>query len=244
MKTVMNAKVNGIDALRELFSNDDVKLVNRVVQDILFPKPEWVGEQASEVRQRIENGDAVRVRYSKKHCYYQHETKKTTRKYSKKEALDYTNDSNNSLFHRETDIRIAIDSDGNTFPRETILQYTNQVVSYGTQSTIMNYIIAHIWKKTDNPLYFGLLWNYCLIPCHWDYLTNKEDKSHPLIKQIKDLIKALDIELYNPNKLMGWKQEVISKEDMPSEETFSIARQLIKDKKIKFIPVNNVSLKK
>jgi hypothetical protein len=105
-------------------------------------------------------------------------------------------------------------------------------VSWGKNiSTITNYIIAHIWGETDNPLYFGLLWNYCLIPAPYAFLTDKHDDANALIKRIKDLVKAISVELYNPNKLMNNKISV----EMPPKDALTEAAKLIVENKIHFV---------
>jgi hypothetical protein len=164
--------------------------------------------------------------------------KKTTPRFKKKEeAVRFTKDKEKSIYQKETGLRIYFDSDGNYETKKTILEYTQQRVSWGENSTIVNYTIAHIWGETDNPLYFNLMWNYCLIPNPFAFLTDKNDDSEAIVKRIKDLIKAISIELYHPQQLM-LPYGVIENE-IPSEEVLAEARQLIKEHKIKFVPVNN-----
>jgi hypothetical protein len=186
----------------------------------------------------MEQDVPIPVRFtSNGHFYHQREVNKVTPKFkSKTEAVQFTKE--NPLFHKGTYIRICFDKDGNYYPKQTILQYTGHRVSWGQTSTIINYTIAHIWGNTDNPLYFGLLWNYCLIPAPYSFLTDKSDDSDTIVKQVKDLIKAISIELYNPQQLMD-SYDVIG-EETPSEEALRKARQLIQENSISFVPQNNV----
>jgi hypothetical protein len=238
-------KLDGMDSLRKLFDNDDEIFVNHVIHNILFFKKDKVKEQALDIRHQIRMGQAIPVRYTSNGAYFlQHTSKRTTPSFkNKREALLFTDDNNNALFHRETKIRVCFDKSGNYYPRQTIFEKTGYHVSCGERSTIINYIISHIWNKTDNPLYFGLLWNYCLIPCHLAFLTDKRDDTHWVIERVKNLVKAISIELYNPNRLMDWNQNVITEEDMPypedkeqSKAVLKEARQLIKEEKLKFVP--------
>ncbi|MDR1631663.1 MAG: hypothetical protein LBR97_02090 [Dysgonamonadaceae bacterium] len=230
MSNLLNS-LDGINVLRDLFPNND-SFVQHVLCNILFFDNGIVRHQAMQVQQRIEQGFATPVRYtSNGHFYHQREVKKVTPSFkSKQEAVKFTKD--NPLFHKETGIRICFDKDGNYYPKQAILQYTGHRVSWGKNiSTITNYIIAHIWGETDNPFYFGLLWNYCLIPAPYAFLTDKNDTTNVLIKRVKDLIKAVSIELYNPNALMNNKISV----EMPLKEALTEAEHLIGEDKIRFL---------
>jgi hypothetical protein len=226
--------LDGINVLRKVFP-DDGSFVQHVIENVMFFGKETVTHQALQTLKQIENGIAVPVRYtSNGHFYHQREVKKTTPGFkSKQEAVKFTKD--NSLFHKGTDIRIYFDKDGNYYPKQAILQYTGHRVSWGKDiSTITNYTIAHIWGETDNPLYFGLLWNYCLIPAPYAFLTDKSDTANVLVKRIKDLIKAVSVELYNPNALMNNKVSV----EMPPKDALTEATALIEKNRICFVPIN------
>lgn len=139
----------------------------------------------------------------------------TPRFRNKKEAVLFTKDSANAVFHKDTKIRVCFDPDGNYYPKKEILKYTGHRVSWGSTSSVVNYNIAHIWGKTDNPLFFSLLWNYALIPCHCTFLTDKKEENDVVMKNIKNLLKAISIELYDPNRIMDWNQDVLSIDDYP-----------------------------
>jgi hypothetical protein len=231
LMNTMSNPLNGIDVLRDLFPDDD-SFVQHIVNNTLFFNKEVVKHQALQVQQEIERGDAVPVRYtSNGYFYHQREVNKVTSTFkSKREAVHFTKE--NPLFHKKTGIRIYFDKDGNYYPKQAILQYTGHRVSWGKEiSTITNYTIAHIWGETDNPLYFGLLWNYCLLPAPYAFLTDKHDDTDVRVKRIKDLIKAISVELYNPNSLMNHKVSV----EMPPKDALAEATALIEENKIHYV---------
>lgn len=236
MKTIL---IDGIDAFKSLFANDK-EFIDHVIENILFIDKNMVREQALDIRKQIRLGKAIPVRYNSNGAFFfQHKVKTTTPHFkNRSQAISFTNAEENTLFHRDTKIRVCFDRDGNYYPKQAIYQYTQHRVSRGALSTVANYTIAHIWNKTDNPLYFSLLWNYCLIPCHCTFLTDKRDDSHPIVKHVKDLIKAISIELYNPNHIMDWNQDVLTEREMPLAEAFKEAKALIKENRIKFLPIN------
>lgn len=243
--------IDGLDALRSLFASDNA-LIEHIVRHTLFFDREMVRNQARDIRALIRTGQAIPARFTSNGNYFlQHAVKTTTPRFkNKSEAVKFTKyecdpdghiDETKCLFHRETKIRVKIDADGNYAPRCTILRYTGHRVSWGQTSTVVNYTIAHIWAKTDNPLFFNSLWNYALLPTHCAFITDKRDDSHPLVKQVKDLIRAISWELYDPNRIMDWNQKVVTDEEKPSIQARNEAKRLIKDNKIHFLPNNERS---
>ena len=229
--------IDGLESLKALFDGNEDKLVDHVINNILFMKKDIVIKQAEFLICTIEAENPIPVRYNSNGAFFlRHAVKTTTPNFKNKgEAVRFTNNTENKLFHRETKIRICFDRDGNYYPKRAIYDNTGHWVSCGNKSTVVNYIIAHIWNKTDNPLYFSLLWNYCLIPCHCAFLTDKHDDTHPVIKRVKNLIKAISIELYNPNRIMNWSQDIIQEPEMPPKEAIAEARKYIKNGKINFL---------
>ncbi|KAA6324651.1 hypothetical protein EZS27_026045 [termite gut metagenome] len=227
--------LDGLKAFKNLFPTDDA-FIEHVIQSIYFFEPNIVQHQVEAMLKDIHEGEAIPVRYTSNGAFYiQRKVNKITPTFnSKGEAVKFTTNDQNFVHHRETEIRVKFDKDGNYAPKQTIRDYTGHWVSGGASSTIVNYVIAHIWNKTDNPLYFSPLWNYCLIAYHCAYLTDKKDDSDSIIKRIKDLIKAISLELYHPNDIM--ESAVITVEDVPTQETAREARQLIQEKKIHFVP--------
>lgn len=243
-------KINGLVALCSLFENEDA-LIEHIVEHTLFFDREMVRDQARDLRALIRTGQALPVRFTSNANYFlQHAVKTTTPRFkNKSEAVKFTKyecdpdghiDETKCLFHRETKIRVKIDADGNYAPKCTILRYTGHRVSWGQTSTVVNYTIAHIWAKTDNPLFFNSLWNYALLPTHCAFITDKRDDSHPLVKRVKDLIRAISWELYDPNRIMDWNQKVVTDEEKPSAQARNEAKRLIKEGKIQFLPKNEI----
>lgn len=234
-------KIDGLDVFKRLFKNDD-ELIAHLISGVLFFNKEMVKKQAREIMHDIGTGVPITVRYnSNGPFFFQREKKRTTPGFkNKSKAVEYTNDLANEAFHKGTKIRIRFDSDGNYVPKRTILSHTGHKVSCGEQSTVVNYVIAHIWDKTDNPLYFSLLWNFCLIPYHCAYLTDKREDSDEIIRRTKELIRAISIELYNPNRIMDWNQDVITTEDIPSKEARAEAKKLIVEGKINYLQNNAI----
>ena len=239
-----NKKLDGMNALIGLFSSED-ELVAHFIGCTYFFSREMVQQQARKVRNEIRMGQPITVRYTSNGAYFlQHAVKTTTPSFANiSKAIEFTKNPDNALFHRETKIRVRFDANGNYVPKRTIQECTGQLVGNSSTDTVNNYTIAHIWSKTDNPLYFSLLWNYCLIPCHCTFLTDKREDSHPVIKRVKNLIKAISIELYNPNRIMDWNQDVIKEEDTPSKEAIQEARRFIKEGLVNFLPENTIPSK-
>lgn len=228
--------MDGLNCFKQLFSNDSV-LVDYVIRNTLFFKKDIVFQQAREYRQAIRMGEAIPVRYTSNKAFFrQHEVKTTTPRFrNKKEAVLFTKDSANAVFHRDSKIRVCFDPDGNYYSKKEILKYTGHRVSWGSTSSVINYNIAHIWGKTDNPLFFSLLWNYALIPCHCTFLTDKNDENDFVVKSIKNLLKAISIELYDPNRIMDWNQDVLFAEEYPDTEFLQKSKKWIAEKKITFL---------
>ena len=220
-------KLNGLDGI---VHNDD-KSIEQVIQRVRFFDKNIVQRQASATLQQIEEKKAIPVRYnSNRHFYRQNEERTSIISFkNKKEALRYVkNPQSKPLFHRETDIKICFDSDGNYTTKKDIAKYTNHHLS-GKNRSIIHYNISHIWGKTDNPLFFSLMWNYCLIPSPYAFLTDRNDD---VSSRIRDLIKAISVKLYNPNQFLShWNVSV----EMPSQQSLDEAERLIKGEKICYI---------
>lgn len=228
--------MDGLNCFKQLFSSD-ADLVDYVIKNTLFFNKDVVIQQAGEYCKAILKKEAIPVRYTSNKAFFrQHEVKTTTPNFrNKKEAVSFTKDLANAVFHRDTKLRICFDRDGNYYPKKEILKYTGHRVSWGSNSSVKNYNIAHIWAKTDNPLFFSLLWNYALIPCHCTFLTDKNDKNDFVVGSIKNMLKAISIELYNPNRIMNWNQNILPVEEYPPAEYLYKAREWITGNKITFL---------
>jgi hypothetical protein len=224
------SKLNGLDGI---VHNDD-KSIEQVIQRVLFFDKNIVQRQASAILQQIEEKKAIPVRYnSNQHFYRQNEERTSSPSFkNKKEALRYVkNPQSKPLFHKETDIKICFDSDGNYTTKKDIAKYTNHHLA-GENRSIIHYNISHIWGKTDNPLFFSLMWNYCLIPSPYAFLTDRNDV---VSSRIRYLIRAISVKLYNPDQFLShWNVSV----EMPSQQSLDEAERLIKGEKICYIKQN------
>lgn len=109
------------------------------------------------------------------------------------------------------DVPIIVDRDGNKFIRDLIKQITGHVVSQGPKNnTINNYTIAHIWAQTDNPYFFGFLWNVCLIPNWAAFISDKNVSSYKansdigcFINSFQNTLKSVACSLYSKDVVKG-----------------------------------------
>lgn len=237
-----NSIIDGFESLNNLFKSEK-DLIEHLIENSYFFHPDIVKAQALKISMDINNDMGVYVRFSQDGTkfYHKNNTRETSSRFkNKREAISFTKEDTNKLYHRETNIRVKIDNDGNYTTKYAIKYYTGHWVSAGKNSSVINYTIAHIWGKTDNPIFFSLMWNYCLIPQHISQLTDKGDGPNKVVTAIKNMLKAISIELYHPNEIMKINHTILSAEDMPMEMARRIARQYIDDGKIKFLPhINN-----
>lgn len=257
-------KLDGLNALLSLFedkniSNDEERLkraekalVEHIVEHTFFFDRKMVRDQARDIQASIGTGRALPARFTSNGNYFlRHAVKTTTPRFkNKSEAVKFTKyecdpdghvDETKCLFHRDTKIRVRIDADGNYAPKCTILRYTGHRVSWGRTSTVLNYTIAHICAKTDNPLYFNSLWNYALIPTYCAFITDKPDEFGNLVVNVKQLMRAISWVLYNPNHIMNWNQDVVTETDIPAKEYIKQAKEFIQSGRIQFLQKNELA---
>ena len=67
------------------------------------------------------------------------------------------------------------------------------------------------------------------------FLTDKKEENDVVMKNIKNLLKAISIELYDPNRIMDWNQDVLSIDDYPVMEYLQKGRKWIINKNINFL---------
>ena len=203
-----NSQMDGMDSLLSVFENEN-DFILHFFQHVKFFRPDAVAKQAKELQENLilEKPLPLPVRFSlksKKYFHYENaETNSGTSKKSfknKSDAQSFTLDKD--LIHNDTKIKVCIDKDGNYFVRKQIFDAVNYRVSQGAISDITNYMICHVWGETANPLFFTSLWNITMIPHYMSFLTDKPDENSPLVKRIKDLLKAICIELYHPQELL------------------------------------------
>ncbi|GMQ59920.1 hypothetical protein AN1V17_43200 [Vallitalea sediminicola] len=194
--------IDGLDSLLGLFKSEE-EFVLHFVQNILFFRPEIVTNQSEKFHIRRGKGYKIPVRYSTKfkdlYLIKNSNEKELLNVKNRHEAYRVTSD--NEIFHPGMQTNIIVDRDGNRFVREIIKEYTGILVSQGSNSNIINYTISHVWGNTENPYFFSLLWNITLIPTYLAFILDKPD-NHNLIIDIKNLVKAICMKLYSPNKLM------------------------------------------
>lgn len=230
------ACIDGNDSLISLCGGVN-ELIKYLIANTYFFEPIWVRDYASKVNTDICNDTCVPIRYcsNKDNKYYKLNNVKLSYPdfKNKSEAIKFTNDQDKVLRSIHNNIRIMFDSDGNTATKAAIEHYSNHIVSNGELSTIKNYTIAHIWGKTDNPLFFSLMWNYCLVPNYLSQITDKNPATHEITRKVLEVLKAVSVEIYNPNQLMG--RTVLSDDDMPGDNAITLARQLLAEGKIKYL---------
>ena len=230
-----------MDSLLALFCDKGIGIAEYVVEYSYFFPVEIVKLQAEQMLKDHKEGKPITVRYNSNDPFYNKNMERASSLSlkSRSEANKYTKNLDHKVYHRETDIRICFDSNGNYTPKKIILVYTGYSVGNGKKDTANNFTMAHIWNKTDNPLAFSLLWNICLMPEYLSVLTDKANGHSDITDEIKNLIRAISIVLYDPNKLMN--NTILGKEDIPSEKILDTARAIINKGKIRFMPILKAS---
>jgi len=251
-------ELDGMQPLLSVFNNTN-DFILHFFSHVKFFRPEMVAKQAKEIQEKISlpNIESLPVRFSmnsKKHFHYKENVnedietkirKKTFKNLSEAQCFALKQD----LFHNDTNLKVCIDKDGNYFVRKQIFDAINYRVSQGAISDMTNYMICHVWGETANPLFFTSLWNITLIPHYMSFLTDKPDENSPLVKRIKDILKAICIELYHPLDLSHMQkrekfnatsifafQDVRNLEDRKyMEDIQATAKKYIKDGVVHFI---------
>ena len=234
---------DGIESILSLFKTEK-EFINYYFSKILFFNVENVKEQAKKLKNKIKNNEKIAVRFStksKEHFYFWDENnKKNTRTKTfktRKEAHKFS--SSNDLFHKESNVKVITDKDGNYYVRKEIMNYTGYRVSQGAISDYNNYTISHIWANTSNPYFFSSLWNLSLIPQTFSFILDKSKGSSNLVKKIKIITEILHIELYQLDSLLNKK--IISEENNFEKnynsfcEEYNIAKSIIDNRQINFL---------
>lgn len=249
-----NSEIDGMDSLLSVFENEN-DFVLHFFQHVKFFRPEMVDKQAKEMHENliIDKPLPLPVRFSLKSKKYFHYINTDTNSGKSKKSFKNKSDAQSftlekGLTHNETGINVCIDKDGNYFVRKQIFDAINYRVSQGAISDITNYMICHVWGETANPLFFTSLWNITLIPHYMSFLTDKPDENSSLVKRIKDVLKAICVELYNPQELLKVQnpeydaskyfafQEVKNLEDRKYvDDIQATAKKYIKDGVVHFI---------
>ena len=230
---------DGLDVLIKALNNDG-GLVNHLIENTLFFRPDIVTRQAEELQKNAQSGK-LPVRFATgQSVYITSDGRVHPKLFINKQDAVQRSEREDIYTSVRPSIRINVDKDGNYCVRQQIKRYTGEIVSAGKISTIKNYMISHIWGNTADPFFFSALWNLALIPMHCSFILDKPDSHHEQIKSIKELYKAICWELYRPDRLMG-----VEFTDIPEEQDLSQARHYIDSEILNLIPdIENKSLKK
>lgn len=214
-KNLVNSKIDGLIPLLSLFGNEE-EFVDHFIRNVKFFKPEDVRIHSLCLLESINKGDKIPVRYSMKtREYFRYNNANVGRSFSVKSFKNKDDAKvfaeNEDYFHSETGVKVCIDKDGNYFVRKAIFDSVRLRVSQGAINDIHNYVISHIWGKTENPYFFTSLWNVTLIPNYLSFILDKPDENSEMVKKIKLLFRALCYRLYKPNDLIGKK--IVDEED-------------------------------
>jgi len=231
-------KIDGLSPLLDLFSSED-EFIEHFFQNVKFFYPEVVARLSKDLINRIEQGESIPVRYSMKTKEYFHYKNQNVAKgiskksfKNKEHAKDFA--LNKDYFHNETGIKVIFDKDGNYYVRNEIFKAVNYRVSQGAISDVKNYVISHIWGKTENPLFFTALWNVALVPNYLSFILDKSDENSEIVRKIKLIAKAICNNLYSPNTIIGSNYPSRINEDEFSEE-IKLAELFLKNKIINFL---------
>lgn len=183
--------IDAIDQLISLYDNQD-NFIQAFIESTLFLPPDIVQARNDELIELYKTGGKFPVRYSP----------------SFNEVWNIKNKAEGITFSKHNDARlplypsfnVCVDKDGNCENRRQIKLRLNQTVSIGKNSTIINYIISHVWGLASHPLFFSSLWNIVLVPAHFNYLMDKDPESHEVVRKIKAAVQRQCILLYEPYK--------------------------------------------
>ena len=192
--------MNGFDSLMNLFDKPDA-FIEFFVKNTLFFRVEDVRSQAEFIKDEINEGNKIPVRYSQKmKDKFVSKERRLGAVKNRKQAVDISRTS--EIFSKKRkEIKVECDSTGNKFVVDRICNYTGYRVST-TNSNVINYSISHVWGETYDPYFFTSLWNIVLIPTYLNWILDKPKDQQEINEQIQSIIKALCIKLYNPNVLM------------------------------------------
>lgn len=211
-------EIDALDNFIKLHDGEE-NLIKAIVESSLFFKKEYVKTRNKELNNLIKNKSKLFVRYSLAF-------NNIFNIKNKKEGKKFTRD--NTVRIPASPFNMIIDNDGNAENRRIIKKLTNHKVSSGVKSSIKNYIISHVWGITDNPLFFSSLWNIVLIPVYYNFILDKNDEHHDIVKRVKDEFKLICIKEYDPYN------EFIKNHDDSLKDLFNI-KNLNNNYEINFI---------
>lgn len=200
-------KIDGIDALIELFGNDHAVFIEKVLKESYFFSPVLEEERFKDLHNEL-SGTSY-ARYSQEE--YQN--------YGANKKVIISNSQSKPISHKLKDgsgpFNVALDNDGNRKLRQIINDNTNYWVSNGKDtSQFVNFRISHIWGRAFDPRYFTSLWNVVLVPVWANDLLEKEYGYSSLVDKMKDTFKAICINLYGM-KYRNWGEIML--QSMPDQ---------------------------
>ncbi len=233
-KNLLNSEIDGLEPLLSLFVSEE-KFIEHFFENVLFFKVEDVEKQSKILLESIKDGRQIPVRYTMKTDEYFHYNNDRIVKDKSKKSFKNKKDAkifalSQDYYHNETGVKICFDKDGNYYVRNEIYKYSGHRVSQGLTSNVKNYVISHIWAKTENPYFFSSFWNIALIPNYLSFILDKSDENSEVARKIKIISKAICHHLYNPNKLIG--MEIIDEKEL--ENGVELAKIFIKNNTINY----------
>lgn len=223
----MNGTKQLIDSL---FNGNEDAFIEHFVKSCLFLPKGIVQEKANELLDNIKNNREVPIRYGKNGIKeFFAPNKKALGNKKEKELKNIAN--NEGLFFKEGNVKVFLDGNGNQSVVNSIKEKTGYIINTFNRD-FFNYTLSHIWAKTThNPYYFSSLWNVVIIPDYLNYIMDKPRKQDKVNGKIQNLIKAICIELYQPETLMNGKVKV----EKPNEKFLELAKKVINNKWIHFL---------
>lgn len=226
-------KKNGFDLLYKLveIDNDFIKFF---VESSLFISPDYIKDQADKMLKKIKNEERLPVRFSSK--MKEHFTSKKKRVSAIKTKTDAVSFSRKfDFFSNERPfVKIEFDSTGNKAVVDAIERYTKCRVST-FKSNIINYTISHVWAQTFDPLFFSSLWNIVLVPSFLNPIMDKPSHQQKINGEIQSMIRAICIELYNPNELLRELPIDLPLIEKESEQVHKKAQEIISKGLIEYV---------
>ena len=224
--------MNGTKQLIDcLFKGNESAFIEHFVKSCFFIPINEVKKRAKEMLTDISNNAKINVRFGKtylKECFETEPKKNVLKNKPKKEIRRIA--SEEALFFKDGKVKVSIDSTGNQAVVFAIEKATGYTIN-GNSSDFFNYTLSHVWPNTThNPYYFSSLWNIVIIPNYLNYIMDKPEKQDPINGKIQKLIKAICIELYNPDALMNNKIKV----DSPIEY-IDLAKKAINEGWVNFL---------
>lgn len=195
-------KIDGIDALIELFSNDHAAFIERVLKESYFFSPGLEEQRFDELVTELNRTSYAR--YSQEEYQGYGANKKQIIDNSKRTPISHTLKDGSGPYN------VELDDDGNRKLRQIINNKTNYWVSNGKDtSQFVNFRISHVWGRAFDPRYFTSLWNVVLVPAWANDLLEKEYGYSSLVDEMKDTFKAICINLYGM-KYRNWGNIMLS----------------------------------